>query len=286
MGSPGNSYCCAYYEGDECVESFIAHIDSSLKVWRHLKPYYIGSVTRAAGYLDLDPVEFALVVHDFGKLAREYRVNRRGYRHELISSYVAYEVLRDLAGRLDLGDDVLLSISLAVLLHHESIIMSAYVSSFGERYLTVSNIRRVVEKADLGLGCDVSSLIDYLGRLSSYSRSAGIYIDYVVDFLSRWGTSPLPAERVVDGLRYLILRSSVGDPDSLHVIRAKAAAVLHPLVVSDSIAAYVSRSLCRDRDPDSLRDEGTWVVRRVLSGAEPIDLDLVKSSICGGSDGH
>ena len=257
--------CCAYFRGDKCIEGFIEHIEASLSVWRELKPYYYKSVLRSMSLRSpsIDFVELALVLHDFGKLAGEYQVHRRSvvFRHEVLSGYVAFKVLESLSG---IEGDIRYIVSMAVMLHHEPIILSAYATRLGEKHLTISNLRKVIELSDLTLSCELD--LEYFNKFN-YGRT-------IAGFIEKWDNEGLDPDDIVNVLRDLIIKATIGDLKRLHIIRAKVASILHLIVVSDSIAAHIKRC-----------DGGTWVSRRALEGAEALDRERL-AKVAGGCRGR
>ncbi|WP_258870679.1 hypothetical protein [Pyrobaculum aerophilum] len=106
--------CCAYWDDrGNCAEPYDDHIAKALENWKIMKPYY-SWVIKQFGF---DAVEIAIKFHDLGKLARAYvdRSQRRLYRHELLSAYLALKALEDEARYY---------VAAAVALHHEPIIMA------------------------------------------------------------------------------------------------------------------------------------------------------------------
>jgi CRISPR/Cas system-associated endonuclease Cas3-HD len=210
-------------------------------------------------------------------------MNRREYRHELFSAYATYEILENMSKNgVPIPNDAMRLISLVVMLHHEPIIMGMYVGRYGEEYLTISNLRRVIELnvGNLSPNCNVegtmNNLVDYLVTEGFISKDLGnSFRTAVNDFIKKWRSS-LNSEEIFETLKRVIAYSTVGVPNKLLTIRAKAAALLHLVVVSDSIAANVVRSELECGDE---RDGGTWIVRRIRSGAEPVSYEKIKEEI-------
>ncbi|MFN3805466.1 MAG: hypothetical protein ACK4SY_10450 [Pyrobaculum sp.] len=229
---------CYAYEGEE----FLWHVRRALAVWQEVRRYYERSVRRALGDVGVDLVEYAIASHDLGKLADSYQKGDRfRYRPEVVSAYLAY---RGLEG---LGEGVRLAVAAAVLLHHEPIILSTYVAKPGERYLPVYVLRKVLEKVDLAFTCDVD--------LQFFQRYGKLH-----EVLNGWRAGGIKPADVLEVLKKVLVYVSVGEPSRTHVARAKIAALLHPLVVSDSIAAH----LCRGGG-------GTVVSNAALNGAELVN---------------
>ncbi len=278
-----NAMCISFSKECRKPEPYEAHIKASLIAWSLLKPFYYGDINRILGKLPFDPVAIALTLHDLGKLTKSYETNRREYRHELFSAYASYEILENMSKNgVPISNDVVWLISLAVMLHHEPIIMGMYVGRYGEKYLTISNLKRVIELNidNLSPNCDVESamnnLINYLVTEGFMSKDLGISFRTAVnDFIKKWRSS-LNSEEIFETLKRVIAYSTVGAPNKLLTIRARAAALLHLVVISDSVAANVVRSElgCDDED-----NEGTWIVKRIRSGAEPVSYEKIKEEI-------
>lgn len=244
---------CYAYRGDNSAEEYTAHIERALRTWSHIKKYYAGGVERAfpnAGKADL--VQFAILTHDLGKLASHYQQGRPGsYRHEVVSAYFAYRY-----GPGALTEEERAALAAAVMLHHEPIILSAYVTRLGESYLPIYVVRKALEEADLTYGCG-DDVIQYYAAKDKRLAEA----------LERWRDRGLDRSEVLAAVKKIVVATSVGEPTRLHVMRTKTAAILHPLVVSDSVAAHIWRQPGR----------GTAVSRQALTGAEPIDEAALKT---------
>jgi len=180
-------------------------------------------------------------------------------------------------------NDAVRLISLVVMLHHEPIIMGMYVGRYGEEYLTISNLRRVIELnvGNLSPNCNVedamNNLVDYLVTEGFISKDLGnSFRTAVNDFIKKWRSSLNSYEEIFETLKRAIAYSTVGAPNKLLTIRAKAAALLHLVVISDSVAANVIRSElgCGDED-----DKGTWIVERIHGGAESVSYEKIEKEI-------
>ncbi len=253
---------CHAWKGGQCVEEYGRHIKRALTVWEKLRPIYFPAVRRAIG-VDLDVVEYAIVVHDLGKLAKAYQVGRRGeYRHEVVSAYFAYKGLEPVV-----GGEIAAVVAAAVLLHHEPILTSAYISGLGERYLPIYAVRKMLEEHDLSPACDpLAEAGDAVNKYPELKKE-----------LERWGNGGLTPRDMLEVVKEIVVQTAVGDSARLHAMRAKAAAVLYPLVVSDSVAAHVGRSLCGCDERDK---KGTKIVDLALKGAEPLDVEALRRELC------
>lgn len=250
--------CLAWSEG-RCAEEYGRHIERALAVWSKLRPKYLPAIKRAVG-VGVDVVEYAIIVHDLGKLATAYQKGRRWeYRHEVVSAYFAYKGLEPVV-----GSDAAAAVAAAVLLHHEPLLTSAYISGLGERYLPIYAVRKMLEEHDISPACNP---LTEAGRAVSYPE--------LREELERWGRGEVAAREVLDVVKRVIVLTAVGDSARLHAMRAKTAAVLYPLVVSDSVAAHVGRALC-----GGCGGEGTKVVELALKGAEPLDEEELRRELC------
>lgn len=267
--------CCAYLNDEGvCVESYKEHVRRAITVWKELKPYYSQALQRVLGYSnpECDVIELSLLLHDLGKLVKDYfdfkkRRSRGILRHEIIGAYSVWIALEKL-GVNSVARDIL---ALAVMLHHEPIILSAYVTGLGEWYLTVANLKRVLSEAELETNCDIDRLIS---ELEEVVKSCNMkYITSVIS--SELRDLENKRDDMIRVLRELIARFSVGEPSRLRELRARVAAVAQILVVADSVAAYYGRSLCKGSE------DGTWTAKQALRGAEILDVDRLRSVLCG-----
>ncbi|BCU69768.1 CRISPR-associated endonuclease Cas3'' [Stygiolobus caldivivus] len=231
---------CAYFEGGECKESYLTHIRYMLDVWERIKGYYVKTLDRVAGKGSEHYLKLAFLAHDAGKLLKAYTRDKRKFRHELVGAYVLYKMVGGGAG------DVFAT---AVLLHHESIILSVYAGQYGERIIPLSTVRAVLE--------DFKGLLTPYASLKDDEAYGKVGMEKEIDEMEGI-LSSLKADDVYDVVKSLVVGASSGK-DSL-VFRNKVSAVLHVLVLVDSVAANTSRA-------DS-RDEGTWVTK-AAKVAEP-----------------
>lgn len=244
---------CLAYSKEGCSESFVEHVERVVAVWDMLRPYYLLPVQRALG-VGGDPVLYAAVAHDFGKLALAYQAGKRHlYRHELLSAYFAYKCFEG-------PEEAKVAVSAAVWLHHEPIITSAYITQLGESYMPLYVVKRTLEflQEELVVGCDYQEVSSYVRKWNSC----------LAESLEQWAERGLDVAEVMRILKRVLVKATVGGIERAHVMRAKIAAVLYPLIVADGVAAYVGRAVC-GRCGEEQR--GTKVIRAALCGAEPLD---------------
>ncbi|MEM4847490.1 MAG: HD domain-containing protein [Thermosphaera sp.] len=246
-----NSVACAYYENDSCKETLCEHTLRILNVWdKCVAKYYLRALTRVLGKKTDLLMDIALLMHDTGKLIYVYAESkyRRFYRHEIVSAYYAYKMLRNLNIANNEYDYI---IPLAILLHHEPGILGKYAGEIGERYVTFSTVKAMLEdipsnKLEPVRDSAFERLIcDRLGKRGINVDTCRSSLDQVLPSINH-----TDVESTVKNLLAKVLH---GDISWRSVTRARVAAVLHPLVLSDSLAAYIGRM-----------DSGTWVVRRAL----------------------
>ncbi|WP_157861066.1 HD domain-containing protein [Desulfurococcus amylolyticus] len=226
--------------------------------------------------MNCDPIVPALILHDIGKLVRDYWY-KRALRHEIIGAYVTRKVLDGIGVRTRARD----ILSLAVLLHHESIIIAHYVAAHGEKYFTVASLRKALEDADLTPICDVNSLVEEIAKqLESCSCDPNITSNVKKELPNLLRNLNLNKNDIFNVLKDLIVNATVGEPSKLRELRARVAAVTHAIVVSDSVAAYYGRSVCSNVSSGTGYNGGTWIVQRALEGAELLDDNNLRNNLC------
>lgn len=233
--------CCAYFVGNECKETYLEHIYCMLKVWEGIKKFYIKNLRRVVGVDDVeDLVKIAILSHDAGKLLEEYKHNKVMFRHEVIGSYVAYNLVKEEARMI---------VSSAVLLHHESGILSIYAGQFKEKYVPISTIKAVLENAERK-----GNLRPYceLCKDPYYPKVKNLPIGEMTEILKR-----ITSKDVVKVVKRVIIYSI---SDNSLIFRNKVSAFLHVLTLVDSVAANLNRS--------DTKDEGTWITKMAQAGAE------------------
>lgn len=121
------------------------HVEAMLAAWEIVKDKYIPSIIRAmravgVEFTEEDAKRFMkalIILHDVGKCSDIYQryLNNgeplKGFRHELVSAYYTYEILRDVFK----NEDVAFVGALVVMMHHEPILMGQ-ISSLGRDELS------------------------------------------------------------------------------------------------------------------------------------------------------
>ena len=244
---------CAYFEDKECKESYLEHIYCMMKVWDAVRPYYLKALRRATGVRDPDRLmRLSFLAHDAGKLLEAYRTNKSRFRHELIGAYVAYKLIKEVTKNSVEGNavsDAADIFSTAVLLHHESIILSVYAGEYGERFIPLSTIREVLEEFRDKLRPYAKLRDDRALKLLGMGEDVE-RMDHILESLN--------ADEVYNVIVSLVVRASE-ESDAL-VFRNRVATVQHALVLVDSVAANSHRG--------GGSDEGTWITRMAERGAE------------------
>ena len=119
---------CNAFRGQTLEE----HVEAMLSAWESVKRKYIPSIIRAmrAVRIELSEEEAdrfmkaLIILHDIGKCSDIYQRHLendeplRGFRHELVSAYYAYEILKDA-----FNEDTAFIGALVVMMHHEPILM-------------------------------------------------------------------------------------------------------------------------------------------------------------------
>ena len=119
---------CNAFRGQTLEE----HVDEMLSTWEKVRDKYIPSIIRAMKAVGIELskeeadrfMKILIILHDIGKCSKVYQRHLesgeplRGFRHELVSAYYAYEVLREIS-----GEDMAFIGSLVVMMHHEPILM-------------------------------------------------------------------------------------------------------------------------------------------------------------------
>jgi len=251
-----NSTACAYYENDSCKETLYEHTLRILDVWdKCVARYYLRALTRVLGDKARLLMDIALLMHDTGKLVSAYAEPRyrRFYRHEIVSAYYTYKMLKSLniASNKLVSNEYEYIIPLTVLLHHEPGILGKYAGEIGERYVTFSTIKAMLEDIPSDKLKPIRDstferlICDRIGQHNTNVNNCMSSLDQVLSSINH--------ANIESTLKNLLAKALHSDVSRRFVMRTKVAAVLHPLVLSDSLAAYLGR-----------KDSGTWIVRRAL----------------------
>lgn len=123
------------YKGQTLQE----HVNEMLKYWEEIKVRYIETIKRSLSSLDIllseeeidRLMKILIISHDVGKATKFYQEEKieknesiKGFRHELVSSYVTYEIIKHEFNLSNDKKELLALISaLAIMLHHEPILM-------------------------------------------------------------------------------------------------------------------------------------------------------------------
>lgn len=138
------------FTGENSIEdqTYEEHVQEMLKCWKILRDKYQKSLQRILrlSVEEVDTLVKAIIIlHDSGKCTEFYqdaiKQNKpiMRYRHEVVSAYLAYEVLKN---RID--EPFLSVASATILLHHEPILMGC-ISTQREKGITLTDIRGRIE---------------------------------------------------------------------------------------------------------------------------------------------
>ncbi len=112
-------------------------------------------------------------------------------------------------------EDVRMVLSLAVTLHHENILMGVYVGELGERYLTISNIKRTLNAFGNKLkpNCDVKQTFNEL--LKNFLTREGLVNDELTNdvmggFINHWLNNGIKIDDIIYSIKDMIAWASVG----------------------------------------------------------------------------
>jgi len=236
--------CCAFFKDNQCVEPYLKHIYVAGLIWSRIyKKYYLKSVQRVLNSKnDNDLVLLAILYHDLGKLTTQYmKGDRKSFRHELVGAYLAYKTHKNNIG---------LYLALAVMLHHESGILGIYAGEKGEDFITLSTLKKVIYGANLEVYCDLTTDDPW------YNKAKGIFRNEI-DYINR-ELKNIDKREMYEIIKEIVIRSTVGESNKLLEIRTKAATLLYPLTLVDSISASFTRKEYSDND------SSTWVTNRAL----------------------
>lgn len=257
--------CYAY----EKKETYFQHIYCMLNVWNQIRRYYTRGLTRILGFDADKVVKLAILSHDFGKLTKIYQEEeseRRFYRHEVISAYLAYTIFPEFINNKDVVD----MLANAVFLHHENIILSVYAGEAGERLIPLSTIRKMLERYAnyknkgnmLSISCTLNDDSYYNAVKSEISN-----LDEITNKVMEKMRSP-EVNEIYSTISEIVVNATSKIGEASLVFRNKVAALLHILNVCDSVAANINRG--------DEKDEGNWIAERAFQGAELLKKDNIK----------
>ncbi|RLF81129.1 CRISPR-associated endonuclease Cas3'' [Thermococci archaeon] len=118
-------------------QSLDEHVAKMLKEWGRIKKRYLKTIQRSLKSLNTklseeqvdEFVKILIKLHDIGKASKIYQRHIKkeekleGFRHELVSAYYTYHILKE-----KFNEKVALVGSLVVILHHEPILMGQITS--------------------------------------------------------------------------------------------------------------------------------------------------------------
>ncbi len=192
--------------------------------------------------------------------------------HEVASAYVAYRALTGLGH----SEEAATAAGLAVLLHHEPIMFSALVAGLGYQRLPMMEVYAMLRRSNLQVaeGCDPHGIAGRLKALKLRSQDladdARTVAGKMANLLEGLDSS---RSEVEETLAELVAAAASGS----EALRARVAALLHPLTLADQLAAQCSPLRSHGRGG------GTWLTRRALGldgepPAEPLPRPL--HSLC------
>lgn len=215
------------------VQSYEGHIENMLKCWEKIRRKYQKTLERILK-LNTEKIDFLIkamiILHDSGKCTEFYQdaisqneaVGR--YRHEIVSAYLAYELLKNMV-----EEPYLSVVSAAILLHHEPILMGC-VSTQREKGITLTDIRGRIEypRTDYEAGEKAKTLHPEFKELFKY------LFDKYLDVKLNTDVNKIDSDDLVETLgRVIALTSLCGDDSWRQEMRSMVALLLYILVVCD-----------------------------------------------------
>jgi len=236
------------YRGESAteVQSYEGHIENMIKCWEKIRRKYQKTLERILK-LNVEKINFLvkamIILHDSGKCTVFYQdaINRNEaigrYRHEIVSAYLAYKLLKNVVEEPHLS-----VLSAAILLHHEPILMGC-VSIQREKGITLTDIRGRIEypRTDYGAREKTKMLHPDFGELFTYlfDKYLNVKLSPDVDEIN-------PGDLVETLGRVIALTSLCGDDSWRQEMRGIVALLLYILVVCDYYGS-------RDRGGDEPR---------------------------------
>lgn len=221
------------YRGESTSQSYEEHIEDMLKCWEKIRRKYQRTLERIlnlnAEKIDL-LVKAMIILHDSGKCTEFYQdvISRneavRRYRHEIVSAYLAYKLLKNVV-----EEPYLSVISAAILLHHEPILMGC-VSTQREKGITLTDIRGRIEypRTDYEAGEKAKTLHPEFREVFRY------LFDKHLDVKLNPDVDEIDPDDLVETLgRVIALTSLCGDDSWRQEMRGMVALLLYILVVCD-----------------------------------------------------
>ena len=236
------------YRGGNSTEaqSYERHIENMIKCWEKIKGKYQKTFERILK-LNAENIDFLvkamIILHDSGKCTVFYQdAISRGdtigrYRHEIVSAYLTYKLLKSVV-----EEPYLSVISATILLHHEPILMGC-VSTQREKGVTLTDIRGRVEYPRKGYEAseEAKTLHPEFKKLFKY------LFDEYLDAKLNPNIDEIDPDELVETIgRITALTSLCGDDSWRQEMRSMVALLLYILVVCDYYGS-------RDRGGDEPR---------------------------------
>jgi len=237
------------------VQSYEGHIEDMLKCWEKIRRKYQKTLERVLK-LDAEKIDFLvkamIILHDSGKCTEFYQdvISRNEsvgrYRHEIVSAYLAYEMLKN-----TINEPYPSIISATILLHHEPILMGC-VSTQREKGVTLTDIRGRIEypRVDYGAREKAKTLHPEFNELFKYLFDKYLKVELNLDI------DEVNSDYLVETVgRVIALTSLSGDDSWKQEMRSMVALLLYILVVCDY---YGSRNRRGDEPRFAKEIEWEW----------------------------
>ena len=215
------------------VQTYEEHIQEMLECWEKIRGRYHRTLERILN-LNAEKINFLvkamIILHDSGKCTEFYQdvISRNEaverYRHEIVSSYLAYEVLKGI-----INEPYLSIISATILLHHEPILMGC-VSTQRERGVTLTDLRGRIEypKTGYDAGEKAKTLHHEFNECFKYLFDKHLSVKLNLDM------DKIDLDRLIETIGKVIALTSLSGNDSWRQkIRSIVALLLYILVVCD-----------------------------------------------------
>ena len=231
------------------VQSYEEHIENMVKCWEKIRRKYKKTLERILK-LNAEKIDFLvkaiIILHDSGKCTVFYQdeINRNKsigrYRHEIVSAYLAYELLKNLV-----EEPYLSLVSATILLLHEPILMGC-VSTQREKGITLTDIRGRINypSIDRDSGEKAKTLHPEFKDLFKYLFDK--YLNVKLN-MENMDINKIDSDNLVETLGKIIaLTSLCGDDFWRQEMRSVISLLLYILVVCDYYGS-------RDRGGDEPR---------------------------------